>query len=851
MIKSLAVLFLVFLCLSLKAQQTNGDLALPGEPGTSSSPLRQKLNIKEHDSTQVDILLRLAHYYWHRRKKTEMELDSCHFFARAAEQISKEINYREGHNQASFILCKIFLENNDFDQAKTLVSGAWGEQKVRLLLIIGEQYVFNYDPSSVEYKKATQLVSEGLQIAKAAKSKNWQAACSLLLAKLRFRQGNLAEGKKEMMTVIDLYHRQQDYENEATYWSRLGNNMPDTDNSFADIIKSHEMAVANYLKAGNKKQAAYSLRDLAIARGNHGQVKQAGKDLNQMLKIFNEIGESISSTSYYMLGDYYRFIGSYDKALYYALQSVKVAQEKSGKLAAPYSLLGRIYQLLGTYQKSIKYYQLALDIELSTQNPGKYATAFLLANSKAEGGRAKEALIFLNAFVKDNPVLTINDKELISSSYGNIYNKLGDFNKAEQYYLEMLELDKKVGKDLGGTLGSKLTLMGSGANFLIGQFYAERGNYLKAKDYLKKSLINPQFFDKKQEVDTYRLMFKADSALGNFAESVKNLQRYHASLDSINAIKKSQLISELDVRYETSQRMKDIKILQEQQKLQQTELKRSAFERKMMLWSGLLLVLIALATYFAYSTKRKSNQRLRLQQEEINRQNLRLEQLLLDKDGLISEKDELLHEKDWLLKEVHHRVKNNLQIIMSLLRTQSAFLKNQDARNAIEESENRVQAISLIHQKLYNSDQLARISMPGYIADLINYLEDGLHTRKMNIIFKQKVDHIHLDLAQAVPVGLILNESITNAIKYAFDEEGGLISVSLEDVKNGSAVLSISDNGRGLPDHFNAGKITSLGMQMMKGLCGQLKGDFRLDSANGLTIRISFKLLPTLSPKNS
>ena len=135
-------------------------------------------------------------------------------------------------------------------------------------------------------------------------------------------------------------------------------------------------------------------------------------------------------------------------------------------------------------------------------------------------------------------------------------------------------------------------------------------------------------------------------------------------------------------------------------------------------------------------------------------QNVSLQQLLVD--------------KDWLIKEVHHRVKNNLHLIVSLLETQSSYLYNNAALEAIVESQSRIQAIALIHQKLYLDANVSTIDMSSYIQELIHYITDSFGTSHFNIFFLQNLENIFLDVEQAIPVGLILTEAITNAIKYAF-----------------------------------------------------------------------------------
>ncbi|HEX8023278.1 sensor histidine kinase, partial [Mucilaginibacter sp.] len=208
---------------------------------------------------------------------------------------------------------------------------------------------------------------------------------------------------------------------------------------------------------------------------------------------------------------------------------------------------------------------------------------------------------------------------------------------------------------------------------------------------------------------------------------------------------------------------------------------------------------------------------------------------------LIADKDRLIDEKDWLLKEVHHRVKNNLQIVMSLLNTQSAFLKNNAALAAIRESQNRVQAIALIHQKLYSSSNVAYIDIAVYISELVSYLADCYSAHERGIRFEQQIEAVKMDVAQAVPVGLMLNEAITNAIKYAFPNRRGYINISLGVLDDNNMMLNIADDGIGLPEDFDIKEASSLGMEMMKALSKQLGGSFKMENNNGVVITLIFR----------
>ncbi len=193
-----------------------------------------------------------------------------------------------------------------------------------------------------------------------------------------------------------------------------------------------------------------------------------------------------------------------------------------------------------------------------------------------------------------------------------------------------------------------------------------------------------------------------------------------------------------------------------------------------------------------------------------------------------------------MLKEIHHRMKNNLHMVVGLLDTQSGFLKSEEAKQAIAESQHRVNAMSMIHQKLYQSENLSATDMPAYIHELVEYLRDSFNSGQ-RILFKMDIDRIEMDLSHSIPLGLILNEAITNSIKYAFPgNRDGIIMISLKHTGGCHYLLSIADNGTGLPEGFESRKTNSLGMNLMEGLSEDMDGNFIIENNNGTEIRISF-----------
>ncbi len=201
-----------------------------------------------------------------------------------------------------------------------------------------------------------------------------------------------------------------------------------------------------------------------------------------------------------------------------------------------------------------------------------------------------------------------------------------------------------------------------------------------------------------------------------------------------------------------------------------------------------------------------------------------------------------LKQKDMLLKEIHHRVKNNLQIISSLIKLQSSHVKDKEIHSLFAESQNRIKTMALIHEKLYRSTDISVIEFYDYIKNLVDslYASYGMSTERVRPVIEFR--SIYLDIDTAIPCGLIINEVISNCLKYAFpDLRKGQITIDLEEKSESEYLLTIHDNGIGIPAEVNFANTNSLGLKLIKILSEQLGGSAELNRDKGTEFRILFK----------
>lgn len=200
-----------------------------------------------------------------------------------------------------------------------------------------------------------------------------------------------------------------------------------------------------------------------------------------------------------------------------------------------------------------------------------------------------------------------------------------------------------------------------------------------------------------------------------------------------------------------------------------------------------------------------------------------------------------LKEKELLLKEIHHRVKNNLQVVSSLLKLQSSYAKDQHSFDILLDSQNRVRSMALVHQKLYQSKDYSQIDFAEYLKQLSEHLLNVFKDYSNNIELEIKSEKFNLSINLAIPCGLIINELISNSLKYAFKgSAGGKITVELKSENETCYNIVISDNGVGFPNDIDYKDTKSLGLQLVNTLVGQLDGTISMEVTNGTKFNVSF-----------
>ena len=584
----------------------------------------------------------------------------------------------------------------------------------------------------------------------------------------------------------------------------------------AIYFASRAMALAK--KMADSSAVASVLVQMGMIDDNQGEFDASVMKYKRALAIFRSANsESGLATINIRIGVVELRNGKYDKALEYFFEALKLSEKsenKAGIMEAYYSI-SWAYLDQNDYDESLQYLikaeKISESLPFSNISLNILNHMGVIYRNKKDFEKAKQFL--------ERGVQLSNEKEYqglnitIINNLASVYALEGNKRKAITLQKEALARSRSI----GNYLRELQTLSGLAKTY--GNDDPE-----KAIHYLKQAIfLARQKSSYKHEMRFLKLITPIFVSTENYKQAFLMKEREHALADSFLYQSVSQNVKTLKAEYELSKSNARIKELDLLNSKYQLEVEHAAFIRNVT-FAGLILLLVILALLYNQNCiRRRAN-------DEIKKKNKALHRLVDD--------------KEWLLKEIHHRVKNNLQTVVSLLESQSVYLKD-DALLANQDSQNRVHAMSLIHQKLYQSENVASINMTSYLHELVNYLQHGLGINK-RIRFSMTIQSIDLDVSQAVPVGLILNEAITNSIKYAFpaDRESKEISITMTKSSVNQIYLSVSDNGIGIPDGVH--RSGNLGLKLMKGLTEDISGEFVLKTESGTTIEIYFLTNPLL-----
>jgi len=802
---------LLGLLLPLKAPSQPAET--PFIPGYSYHPMR------EDPVSWQRLTLWLGPTFVMVAKEGQADIDSCIDAAALSMGINRLSILEEGIGAPEHPEFTDWINAHTPSRGIALLAAATGKSHLQLLALLGAYYTFQPNSYYRCRDSAEYYLNAAIRESKQLKQPETGRQALALLVKL-YAVGNDARADTLCTQLINQCRHDGDKATEARVLAYRSKYTPPLPTTIKRKLNDAQQAADIYQKLGDAEDRINALVDLGYLQIIMGQLQEAYSNHLLALKLAEDIHYPYTHYITQALVTITTFQGKFGEPLRYSYQTIRTSEATRDSLAWSYfyTNVANMSVLEGRVQEGAKWAQKSVTRFAAQHNPSVYRILNQVQLYICENESPKAAMNYVKEIARQvGYPTTASDQFAYHQTFSNCCMETGLLDEAEMHINRMNELETQAEKFRGPMRRTEITIQ-------YGFLYLKRKQYRKARAFFEKKFSLPDGLAKSlaPHLTVYVALIEIDSILGDHTAELAHYRQYTKLMDSSFKISRTRQAEELQVVYQMYEKENQITSLTQQAKLEKANSEKSELLRNFSMGGIAAALIIAGLLYRQSRLRKKSNQ-------EISRKNGQLEQLVAD--------------KEWLLKEIHHRVKNNLQIIISLLDSQSEYINNDAALAAIEDNMRRVHAMALIHQKLYLTDDVSSIDMPEYINELVLYARDSFDSGS-RITFEQEVEPIDLDVSQAIPLGLIVNESIVNAIKYAFpDGRKGVVHIQLYQNETGELVLKTSDNGIGLPEAINIKTHPSLGLNLMQGLTRQLNGSFTIENNNGLHLTVRFAAL--------
>lgn len=524
-------------------------------------------------------------------------------------------------------------------------------------------------------------------------------------------------------------------------------------------------------------------------------------DITGMGKMELNIGST------YLTRGYYR--PSADA--FYRAEAYFSSQKDKYFLAKVYNNLGIVFRSLKNFKTSEDYYKRSMSIKQELKDTLGIATAYinissLLVHQKKYETAEKMGLEGYEMCLKANL------KSEAASCLVNVCAVYLETDRPENAkpYLEIIYTFFTEGQE---------TYMMGDYYALLSEYEFKNGNNVSAYQAGKKAIELGERFGR---LEFLTIMFNRLSGIAEDMEKNTEALLYMRKAlnlnDSLFMRENQRQVNEMEVLYKTREKEEENKNLKTEKQIEYLRAESSVRQRNLLLFFLFIFSLLGVLIVWLYVQKNKAYTELT--------ENKKALEVAVD-------------QKDTLLRELHHRVKNNLQVVTGLLDLQMARISDPDVVKALNDGKNRIRSMALIHQKLYRTDDLKSVDMKEYIENLLQELTRGFVHPDKTIKTIVSVQQVALDVDKAIPLGLIINELVTNSFKYAFNTiSEGVIEITLRN-ENESYILNVKDNGPGF-EGPSSGSKTSLGLRLVNMLVKQIGGTVEFTNFSGTEVIIKF-----------
>lgn len=639
-------------------------------------------------------------------------------------------------------------------------------------------------------KEAKLYAKLALNLSKNTNDKTYKIKAYHAMFSLLRKEGNYEEAIKYCKEEYDIYVSEPETLNLAKCSKDLGvlylyNHQYDLS------IKYLSEARDLFFKLNEKEEAALVINRIGQLKKITKQYGQALKDYLQSLKIFEEINDKKQiAKSYNNIGIIHKLLSNYEKSKEFYQKSLQIGKEINDS-----SIIADAYNNWGNVLRVEKVFDLAEDYYFKSLNyRAGYSNSIIYKSRKS-------------SYVYNNLGLTYLEKK--------------NYNKAIEFFMMAIEIKFSI-KDWE-------SLTSTYSN--IAEAYLAINDFKNAHEYLSKAQEIALNGNSSDLVFIYKNLSLAYEKENDFKKALNYLQKSIKIKDSLTKINQADVVLLLTAQFDHENQKNEIDLLEKKnQQLTQQQNEINESEKRYVSLNRIMIFLIVALIIAVIVAYRKATF-AKTTAEQLEETNKELVKTLISKD-----------EKDILIKEIHHRVKNNLQIIKSLVRLQLAVSENQEANEILSEFEQRVSSMALVHEELYKSKDLTKVKVKHYLTELVTNLIHTYSIKKVDTDIN--IESITFGIDTVVPLGLLVNEIISNALKHGIkDIDKGKIICRITPLKGNKYELFIGDNGAGFPENFNFENPATLGLELIQTLSEQLNGEIEIINNDGAFYKITFENL--------
>lgn len=742
--------------------------------------------------------------------------DNVDVFYKKNIDISKKIGFLKGEQNAYNSLGNLYSNKKDFGTAQTSLQKAieLGKQieNKRFLAISYNSLGINYLRQS-NLTKADESFINAILIYTGLGDKVSVASIHRTMGLMYKDESIYPKALEHLSKAVSIYEAIGDKINVARNLGSIGITYYDQSN-YPKALENHLKALFINEKLQNKEAVGRNYMNIGNVYYKQTNYPKAFEYYKQSLNIAESFGDNSSiAKSLINIGIAYHKQPDYPKAIEYYNKAAKLFESEENKsgMGTAFGNIGSVYETTIDYKKAMEFYVKALNIFKEINDPDGIAR-----HTECVGK------VYLK-MAKQSNVNTVLKKEYLQKAINNLDTAAKLFQSIsalDEYQISLADLSEAY--ELNTEFDKSLITFKEHIKYRDSVFNEEKSYELTRREldytYSKKE------DSIKIEAEKKELQLKKEMALKAIKVEYEKKQALAKTEKERQQLKYEQQIKEQKINLEYNQKiaianakeksqMALNKILAKDNELMNKNRKNEIIIRWLMLFGLISVVAFAVVSYKNFKKQKAANLQIAKQSDDLK----------------------------MLLQELHHRVKNNLQLISSLLELQSLRLTDDNAKQAFEEGQSRVQSIAILHQQLYQHEDLSTIELSRFVDELFKQIAAAFKKPNQHLKIINALQEFYIDIEVALPLGLIINELATNSFKYAKPNNDELqLKVNLNKIDEKKYTLIYSDNGVGMPADFSLDKAKSLGMRIVNKLAKQIKGSSDYTYNNGSMFSINF-----------